>query len=243
MGIVIGAGSKVDSTSFSSPFSENCSGATQMSWDYSTNTERLYQLGSWAVCDDYSTPQQNLSLTFYSGATVGYDVSPTQECANEVVSAKITARGCYLPDIDGTGTPGYTNVFIMDYNDWFITGYNYAKQEARQPGTETWSLSRYTGAAGDDAPSFNIRGISEGTINSDKTTLSEAEDLSGVIFRSPVGNEAGPSVGFSGSVSAGQTGTAEFVYAYVVEQIGGSQGDVGETASASVQIPFTALWI
>lgn len=227
MAIVIGAGTVVSNVSFRSASSAGCVGATQANWDYSTNTQRQYQLGSWSACATYNTPQQTLSLTFYSGSTSKYSVAAVTSCMNMTVTADISLAGCDLPIASFVGP-------------WYVTSYSHSKGDARQPGTENWSLMKYTGTPGDDAPTYNIRGISEGTINSDYSINEQSsfENLTGIEFD----NSSVISQGSTGSVSAGQTGTAENTYASVVAYIGGSVSAVGKVGSGNVSIPFTALW-
>ena len=230
MAIIIGAGTIVDQVSFIGTSGAGCRGASQASWDYSTNTTRLYQLGSWEACDTYGTPQQTLNLTFYSLSTKSESITAVTTCVNETVQARVLPADCDN-SVDTLTGP------------WYITGYSYSKGDARQPGTESWSLMKYTGTPGQDAPTWNLRGIAEGTINSDYNPgqFAAAETMTGVDM---VGTPSDTvSVGSSGSVSAGQIGNAEYVYADVVTAVGGSTSPAGKTASASVSIPYTALWV
>ena len=228
MGVIIGAGSTVVIGGGGHP--------TQVSWNVNPNTQRAYILGSWSpyLEAEVKSPTETLNITMYSPGPV-YVTTPTTSCidANQL-SASVSPAGCSLGDVSPTST------------EWFVTSYSYSKGDARQPSTESWAMMNYVtlGDALVVLPDFVLRGISEGSITTSQgggTDSTPAQTTTGIVFdTSPTA--ATDSVGSTGSVSAGQIGRADYQYANVVEQVGGSESNSGQIEQGSCSMPYTPLY-
>lgn len=218
MAIIIGAGTTVGGI-----FSGQC--VISVNWAYSPNVQRIYCLGEWTP-DESKTirrPTYTLSTTLYSsGGTTTYITTPDISCTiTNQVAASVAPASC-----EGS-------VAAIDYNDWVVTGYGYSKDDPQNPSQESWSLQRWDddASANINAPTYIIRGISEGSVNL------EVESDSGIAFIG-VTNE-----GSQGSVSAGALGKADTTKTGVVTQVGGSSYTYGKVGSGNVSMPYTPLWL
>ena len=137
MGLVIGASTSVGFGA--------C--ATSVNWGASTNSQRLYCLGSWSPHIVISKPTATLSITVYSPGP-NYNTAPSIGCQNAgTIAASVSPGSC-----GGGGTGGASG-------DWYVTSYSYSKDDASMPGTESWSMQQWIGAL---QPSYVMRGITEG---------------------------------------------------------------------------------
>lgn len=212
MSVVIGAGTTV-------VFDPGAC-AVSVSWGYSPNPQRLYCLGSWTPWSTIQKPTENLSITVYADGTGSHSITPTNACANaNMINASVDATICGIPVASVSG-------------DWFVSGYNYSKEDPIGPGQESWSLTRWVAGGGTPAPTYTLRGIAEGQASHESGVIN-----SGVVFTGT------PTEATSGNVSAGSVGRAYTTYVGTVITIGGGTGIAGETGTASVSIPYTPLWI
>lgn len=213
MAVVIGNTTNV----IGSFFGGSC--ALSVSWGYNPNVQRFYCLGSW-VPDDTRTlskPTETLNVTIYAPGS-STSIPPTLSCANAtpLINAGVTPTAC------GTACTGVSG-------DWYVTGYNYSKDDPVGPGQESWSMTRWIGTP---APTYNLRGIAEG----------QASHVGGVI-NCGVTFTGATVEGSTGSVSANAVGRCDTIYIGQVVSIGGGTNAVGETGSASVSIPYTQLYV
>jgi hypothetical protein len=206
MAVVIGAGT----TAYLG--SQTC--VASVNWSLNPNTQRLYCLGSWDPFYSIYKPTENMSMTVYSPGPT-YNTEATRSCADaNQVNAGVSPAAC------NGGIAGMSGNF-------FVSGYNYSKDDAQLPGQESWSLTRWVSGGGAVAPDYTIRGISEGS----------GTPNSGIVFSGVTTTST------TGSVSAGSIGRADEVEAGVVVQVGGGSAAAGETGTGSVSIPYTPLWI
>lgn len=220
MAIIIGAGTTVGGM-----FSGQC--VISVNWAYNPNVQRIYCLGSWTPDDDKTIrrPTYSLSVTLYSsGATPVYSVLPDTSCTvTNQVAASVDPATCE------------DSIDAVDFNDWVITGYGYNKDDPQNPSQESWSLQRWhedlSFSPPIRKPSYIIRGISEGSVNT------EVEAESGIVFTGVT------ETGSQGSVSAGGVGRADDTKSGVVTQIGASNWVYGHTGTGNVTIPYTPLWL
>lgn len=219
MGVIIGATTTV-----------NFDGghATQVSWSVSPNVQRTYVLGQWAPYTDaqIKSPTETMNVTVYSPGPT-HTVSPTEECtyANQIV-ASVSPAGC------GAGSVGPGS------SSWYVNSYSYSKGDARNPGSESWSLMQYV-TLGDGSvrlPTYVLRGISEGSVTGEDA-VDIASAKAGIVF------EGAADVGSTGSVSAGQIGRSDNQYTGVISQVGGSTAGTGDIVSANCSMPYTPLYI
>ena len=213
--IIIGFGTLVGGI-----FSGAC--ATNVSWSYNPNIQRLYCLGTISPWASIEKPTETMSVTVYQGGVSSQDVSPSTSC-NDItyVSASVSPAAC------GSAVEGVSG-------SWYVSSYSYSKGDPNVPGQETWSLQRW--AEGSDpalspAPDYVIRNVSEG-----QSTRYPATST-GLLFNGSVLS------GKQGSVAAGATGTADDIYYGMVTQVGGANLGGGETANASASVQLTPLWI
>ncbi len=219
MGVIIGATTTVQF---------GTDPATQVSWGVSPNVQRAYVLGQWGPYTEgqINSPSETLNITTYS-TQLPFPIEPTEECVNaNTKTASVSPAGC------GGGSDGPTSTA------WYVTSYGYSKGDARGPGTESWSLMQYVtmGIEGVVLPTYNLRGISEGSITS-SDTYGDAEPKVGITFVGSVDE------GTQGSVSAGQIGRSDFQYTGVISSVGNSNAGAGDICSASCSMPYTALYI
>lgn len=215
MAIIIGFGTLVGGI-----FTGAC--ATNVSWGYSPNIQRLYCLGSLSPWLNVEKPTENMSVTVYQGSVASQSVSASTDCDDiNSVSASVSPAAC------GDVVEGVSG-------QWYITSYSYNKGDPNIPGQETWALQRWV--EGSDpvysaAPDYVIRNASEG-----QSTRSPS-DPTGIIFTGTIlsGNQ--------GSVAAGGIGQADTTYHGTVSNVGGANLGAGEIATSSASIPHTPLWI
>ena len=136
MAIVIGAGTIV---SFA-----GC--VISASWSSTTNTERLYCLGTTAPYLTIAKPTQSLNLTIYAPGP-SYSLDVTTACNNaNTISASVSPAGC------GGSVSGVSG-------NWFVNQYGYSKEDPSLPGQETWAMVQWIGSL---VPTYVLRSISEG---------------------------------------------------------------------------------
>lgn len=218
MAVIIGAGTTVGGL-----FSGEC--VISVNWAYNPNVQRIYCLGSWTPDEDKTIrrPTYSLNLTLYSsGNTPTYSTDPDTSCTTtNQISASVNPASC--EDV----------IDAINYNDWVITGYGYSKDDPQNPSQESWSLQRWheDASLSITAPSYIIRGISEGSVNV------EVETDAGITFIGVT------EIGSQGSVSAGGVGRADDTKSGVVTSVGRSTYTYGKTGTGNVTIPYTPLWI
>lgn len=213
--IIIGAATQVD-------FGGACVISAQ--WGFSPNVQRLYCIGSWTASDDmtFYKPTETLSLTIYSPGPT-YDVAPTTSCADaNTIQASVIPAAC------GGAVGNFSG-------SWFVTGYNYSKQDKGLPGQESWSLTRWdnlntqTPSSTTVYPTYVMRGISEGQATEGVDTGIE---FSGSTYLSS-----------TGSVQANGFGTADVLENGIVVSVGGGTSSVGVLGQGSANMPYTPLYI
>jgi len=209
MGIVIGATTTV---AFQG---DKC--VVSVSWGYSPNVQRLYCLGSWSVFDTIEKPTETFNVTIYAPGD-SFSIPPTEGCFD---ATTITAS--VDPTVCGESIAGVSG-------EWFLTSYGYSKDDPVGPGQETWSMTRWPASGSTPAPTYTLRGISEG--QSSIPILN-----TGVVFSGATTDSS------SGSVSAGSLGKAFITRTGMVESVGGGTLAGGEIGTASVTIPYTPLWL
>lgn len=188
-------------------------------WNYNTNSQRLYCLGSWTPFNTFHKPTESLSLSIYAPGST-YSTIPTLGCADaNSVSASVVPAACgeSLGSISGV---------------WLVTSYSYSKENASMPGTESWSLQKWKEVQPPSGgisvePTYVMRGITEG----------QGTDNAGITFT------GGTTDVTTGSVSAGGFGNAFTVSVGVVSSVGGGAAAGGDTGQGSVSIPYTPLYI
>jgi len=209
MAVVIGAGT-------SASFAGACVISAQ--WGFNPNTQRLYCLdGTYNPYMIINRPTEVASVTIYSPGP-SYSTEPTQGCSDAgTISFSVNPAVCGV--FTGGGVSGL----------WFVTSYNFSKNDPNMPGQESWSLQRWvTGdLSGVVLPSYVLRGISEG----------QGTDNAGLTFTGETSNST------TGNVSAGGFGTAYDITVGQVIAVGGGQGVGGETGTGSANIPYTPLYI
>jgi len=216
MAVVIGSATTV--TFFGS--SAYC--IASANWGYNPNTQRLYCIGSWTPTAQYDRPQETMSFTMYSTGTGGptFSVIPSTGCdanlaVDKTVEASINPASC------GAGAPGGFS------GRWYVTGYNFSKDDPLLPGQESWSMQRWVASATVPAPNYVIRGIAEG----------QGTSNAGIVFTGTTTSTQ------TGSVSAGGVGRAESITVGVISQVGGGSIVSGETGQGSSSMPHTPLWV
>jgi len=213
--IIIGFGTLVGGI-----FSGAC--ATNVSWGYNPNIQRLYCLGTTTPWASIEKPTETMSVTVYQGSVATQSVSPSTSCDDiTYVSASVSPSAC------GSTVDGVSG-------NWYISSYSYSKGDPNVPGQETWSLQRWVAGTNptlSPAPDYVIRNISEGQADRNPGTPA------GVTFTGDVlsGNQ--------GSVGAGATGTATTIYYGTVTQVGGANLGGGEISNSSASVQLTPLWI
>ena len=213
MAIIIGAGTQVE-------FNGAC--VVSANWGYNPNTQRLYCIGEWSPRYSYSRPTETLSVSIYSG-TGGplYDVVPTQSCANaNTLFARVVPAACggSVATIEG---------------NWFVSGYGFSKDDPLLPGQESWSMQRWVAGIGVPAPTYVLRGITEGS-----GTKNGIDADPGIVFTGVT------TVSYTGNVSAGGIGRSDTITVGVVTRVGGSEAPAaGKIGRGDASMPYTPLWI
>ena len=225
-GIVIGSATKVFFQE--TPGDGILSGsycALSVNWGYAPSTQRFYCIGSWNPFILIHKPTETLSITIYAPGPI-ISVEPSQGC--EDAAMQVTAR--VEPVVCSTNTG---EVFPILKGSWHVQGYSFNKDEAGMPGQETWSLSRWKDldtpapSVGEVAyPTFVMRGIAEG----------QGTANSGMDF----GEDAVES--YTGSVSAGSFGRAEYILNGTITKVGGGTSSAGEIGQGSANIPLTPMY-
>ncbi len=196
--------------------------AISVNWGYSPNVQRFYCLGEWQPDDSRTLykPVETINITIYAPGS-STSILPTQSCANAspTVTASVTPTAC------GDAVPGVTG-------SWYVTGYNYSKDDPVGPGQESWSMSRWIAGTNTPAPTFTLRNISEGQSSHINGAIN-----SGVLFTGI------PASSTTGSVGANAIGRADTIYIGQIVSVGGGTSTMGEIGSASVSIPYTQLYI
>jgi len=214
MAVIIGFGTTVGGV-----FSTAC--ATSVNWGYNPNIQRLYCLGDTSPWKNIEKPTETISVTIYqdSGGPSSHDVTASISCDDlSSLNASVSPGGC------GSVPAGLSG-------DFYLTNYSFSKGDPNQPGQETWSLTRWVAGSNptdSPAPNHHIRGATDGQA-SDQTTA-------GVVF---IGTTT---QGTTGSVSAGQMGTADTIYYGTISSVGGATMAAGEIGSSSANCPVTPLW-
>lgn len=226
MAVVIGAGTVITGTDFSSA----C--VVSVNWACNPNVQRLYCLGSTIPQYQFARPIQTLSIVIYSqtnGPTYSTEASITCD-VDSYLSAGVSPAHC---DVD---VPGVTA-----YSDWVLVNYGYSKDDPNMPGQETWGLQRWPSGSESDCeigagltvtvPEHIIRGIAEGQAATETENSTPGVVFDGVLSYSDTGN-----------VSAGAVGRYDRLTYGTVSQVGGSGNESGKTGQGSVSVPYTPVW-
>lgn len=220
MAVVIGF-----ATTVGDAFAAAC--ATSVNWGMQPNVQRLYCLGPPPTARyNIERPTENLSISVYqeTGGPTNHNVTASTDCDDlSSISASVSPGSC------GTVVDGVSG-------DWYVTSYNYSKDDPLLPGTETWTMTRWIAGADSllsPAPSHYIRTVAEA-----QATLSPGGPC-GITFD---GNYA-ILEGRTGSVSAGGVGRANDLFHGVATSVGGATAGGGEIESGSSNCPVTPLWI
>ena len=217
MAIIIGFGTLVGGI-----FAGAC--ATNVSWGYNPNIQRLYCLGSMDPYLTIEKPTETLNVTVYQEGVTSQSVEASTDCSDiSSVNASVSPSFC------GTGVEGVSG-------DWYIVSYSYNKGDTNIPGQESWGLQRWVAGIDPDlsaAPDYVIRNAAEGQ------STRNPGDPTGVTF-----NAAGGILsGMQGSVAANAVGQADTIYYGMVTAVGGANLGGGEIANSSVSIQHTPLWV
>lgn len=196
--------------------------AISVNWGYSPNVQRFYCLGEWQADDSRTIhkPVETINITIYAPGSAS-SIEPTRSCADATptVNASVTPTAC------GISVAGMSGA-------WYVTGYNYSKEDAVSPGQESWSMTRWIAGANSPAPTYTLRSLSEGQSSHENGYIN-----SGVLFTGVTAEST------TGSVSANAIGRADTIYIGQIISVGGGTNTMGETGSASVSIPYTQLYI
>ncbi len=215
MAIIIGFGTLVGGI-----FSGAC--ATNVSWGYNPNLQRLYCLGSMTPWMTIEKPTETLNVTVYQEGVATQSVAASTSCTDiTAVNASVSPSFC------GVGVEGVSG-------DWYIASYSYSKGDPNIPGQETWSLQRWVQGSDpvtSSAPDYVIRNAAEGQ------STRNPGGPTGVTFIGDIVS------GRQGSVAANSVGQADATYYGMVTNVGGANLGGGEIANSSVSVPHTPLWI
>ena len=196
--------------------------AISVNWGYSPNVQRFYCLGQWQADDNRTIykPVETINITIYAPGSSS-SILPTQSCTNAspTVTASVSPAAC------GGAAAGMSG-------SWYVTGYNYNKDDPVGPGQESWSMTRWIAGTNTPAPTYILRSISEGQASHVNGAIN-----SGVLFTGTTADSS------TGSVSANAVGRADTVYIGQVVSVGGGTNTMGETGSASVSIPYIQLYV
>lgn len=244
MGVIIGSATTVtiDGTR---------DGFQQVSWSTQVQTNRMWQIGSWAPYRTQVTKTLSCSVTTYAGVLnpVNLDVADACEDSTAVKSIYIDANAC-------ANVPAA----IEDFNPgepMYITNYSYSKGDPTAFGTESWEFTLWVHADATGsldpahfipvpAPSVVIQGITEGQYTMDFNDSAKV----GLVPYAGVSPPGYQIAGSQGSVSAGFPGLGnvdETVYCLVQRIGGGALGDdindQGKTGSSQAPVQHTPLYI
>jgi len=215
MAIIIGFGTLVGGI-----FSGAC--ATNVSWGYNPNLQRLYCLGSMTPWMTIEKPTETINVTVYQEGVAAQSVAASTSCTDiTAVSASVSPSFC------GTGVDGVSG-------DWYIVSYSYNKGDPNIPGQETWGLQRWVEGSDpvtSSAPDYVIRNAAEGQ------STRNPGGPTGVTFTGDIVS------GHQGSVAANSVGQADTIYYGMVTSVGGANLGGGEIANSSVSVPHTPLWV
>ena len=215
MAIIIGFGTIVGGI-----FAGAC--ATNVSWGYNPNIQRLYCLGRISPWINVEKPTENLSVTVYQGSVASQTVTASTDCADiSSVSASVSPAFC------GDTVEGVSG-------QWYINSYSYSKGDPNIPGQETWSLTRWVAGSNplySSAPDYVIRNAAEGQ------SSRNPGNPTGVVFIGTV------LAGKQGSVAANAVGQADDIYYATVSAVGAANLGGGEIATSSASVPHTPLWV
>lgn len=196
--------------------------AISVNWGYNPNVQRFYCLGQWQADDNRTLykPTETINITIYAPGSTS-SVIPTQSCADATptVNASVTPAAC------GNSVTGMSG-------EWYVTGYNYSKDDPVGPAQESWSMTRWIAGTNTPAPTYVLRSITEGQSSHVNGVIN-----SGVVFTGVTAEST------TGSVSANAIGRADTIYIGQVISIGGGTNVMGESGSASVSVPYTQLYI
>jgi hypothetical protein len=215
MAIIIGFGTLVGGI-----FSGAC--ATNVSWGYNPNLQRLYCLGSMTPWMTIEKPTETINVTVYQEGVAAQSVAASTSCTDiTAVNASVSPSFC------GVGVEGVSG-------DWYIVSYSYNKGDPNIPGQETWGLQRWVEGSDpvtSSAPDYVIRNAAEGQ------STRNPGGPTGVTFIGDIVS------GYQGSVAANSVGQADIVYYGMVTSVGGANLGGGEIANSSVSVPHTPLWV
>lgn len=196
-------------------------GIQSVSLNLTPQIQRLYQLGSSIPFDKNITSQKSMTITKYGGQGGSISVSPSTSCADaNGHSISVSAAGC-------GGSVGDSDLF-------FCTSYSYNK-DVQGWGIETYSfISKPEVIGGAGATAIMIRGVAEGQTSIDggaDTGVSFTGDtIPGTNIEVSAGN---PGIGRAFNIVFGEVGS-----------VGGGTGKAdGRDGTASVQIPYTPIFI
>lgn len=236
MVVIIGAGSTVTSSQFSS------NGIVSVQFGFNPEVDRLYQLGSFSPYDATVTKTRTLSLNVYgskpsgSGGSSSFSVPPSTSCADaSTINVQVNPASC------AAGLLSFAD-------DFFLTSYSYQK-DALGYGQESWSFTSKPDIPGYTGTIVMLRGIAEGTISTGGGTMTSAQ--MGVTVDETASNDSdgNPIEGESGSVQAGSPGLGNYeIQRYVIASaVGASIGKAaavdGLSGQASIQIPMNPVYI
>ncbi len=236
MAILIGAGTTVAATGFSS------GGILSVQFGFNPEVQRLWELGSYSPYDTFVKKTKTISINVYGtrpaggGGSTAIDVTPSITCADAgTVSITINPASCAAS--------------ITSFVDnFFVTSYSYQKENIGY-GQETWAFTSKPVIPDYSGTIVMLRGIAEGQIATGEGTMTPLQ-MGLVIDEAGSNDSLGANIeGESGSVQAGTPGLGNYdVQRYViVTSIGGSTGKSsavdGYMGQASVQIPMNPVFV
>jgi hypothetical protein len=236
MAVIIGAGSTVTSTQFSS------GGIVSVQFGFNPEVDRLWELGSFTPYDSTVTKTRTLSLNVYgqkpsgAGGSTPLSVTPSTSCTDAgTVNIQVNPASC-------------SDELLSFSDDFFITGYSYQKENLGY-GQESWSFTSKPEVPDYSGTIVMLRGIAEGTVSTGDGIMTAAQMGLTVDETASNDSEGQPIQGESGSVPAGTPGLGNYeIQRYViVTSVGGSIGKNdavdGLSGQASIQIPMNPVFI
>lgn len=236
MSVIIGGG-----TTITSDFLSDGDGVTSVSFDYTANIERLWQLGSFSPYITTVTKQRTVSVSVYgkkpdgSGGTNALLMAPSTSCGDaSSVTIEVNATLC-----QGGGSESFTDTF-------FVTSYSFTKDYTSY-GTESWAFTNkpyvdsYTGTI------YMLRGIPTGKILAQGDGIMANGEMGMLVDESSSKDASGNDIeSETGSVSSGFPGIGNFdvTREVVVYSVGASTGyKPAYKGNANCSVPMQPLYL
>lgn len=202
-------------------------GIQSVSWGAATQSQHLWELGSFIPFKTQLTLTVNCSVSAYAGEIGSVTLVPSEECEDSGATKQIfiSAVACGGAAVDG-----------MD-SEMFLTSYSYSKQDGNTLGTENWSFQGWLLAEGAGAniinmpaPSYVLQGIAEGSFSGSSH---------GIAASTTYGSSS------QGQVSAGfpGVGTADTTTTCIPTAVGGGALSGSSYGQGSASIPHQPIYV